>query len=295
MASPEYEAFAATVKAQRTDAEPTLEELRAGMDALGMMFPPPDGTIIETVVADGVPAEWVASPDAGDERVVLYLHGGGYAIGCLSMVRNFAARLSAATGARVLSVDYRQGPEDPFPAAVEDAATAYRWLVTQGHAPDTIAVAGESAGGGLTVATLLALRDAGDPLPACAVPISPWFDMEVCGDISERADADDMLRRSHLELFAKWYLSNGDRRAPLANPLYADLAGLPPLLVLVGEREILVDDVRRFDVRAKAAGIDVTTEIVPDMIHIWHLFGGIFPESAEASDRVAAYVRERTS
>ena len=295
MASPEYEAFFATIQSQKTGATPTLEELRQAMDAIAMVVPAPEGTMVEPVDAGGVPAEWVSAPNVTSDRVVLYLHGGGYAIGSPAMVRNFVARLSASADARVLSVDYRLGPEHPFPAAVDDAVIAYHWLVAQGHPPERIAVSGESAGGGLTVAMLLALKQRRDQLPAAAVPISPWFDMEIAGDISEDADKVDGLTRGHLEHFRTWYLGEGDRRAPLANPLHADLDGLPPMLILVGEREILLDDARRFVSKAQDAGINIDLEIVPEMIHIWHLFGPMFPEANAASDRVGAYIRERTA
>jgi acetyl esterase/lipase len=195
-----------------------------------------------------------------------------------------------------LSLDYRQGPEHPFPAPIDDAVAAYRWLLAQDTDPAKIVISGESAGGGLTIALLLALRDAGDPLPAGAVPISPWLDMEGVREVSTEADESDLLTRKHLALFADWFLgADGDRRHPLANPLYADPKGLPPMLVLVGEREILLDDARRFAANAKKAGVDVTLEVVPEMIHIWHIFGPMFPEAGQASDRVAEYVRKLTT
>ena len=288
--------FAAGIKAQRTDAIPALEELRAAIAAMGQILPVPEGTTVEPVDAGGVRAEWISAPDCGGERVVLYMHGGGYAIGCVDFVRDFCARLSAAADARVLSLDYRQGPEHRFPAAVDDAVAAYRWLLAKGTEPGRIVISGESAGGGLTIALLIALRDAGDPLPAGAVPISPWVDMECKGEVSADALEWDLLRPEHLPAFAGWYLGeDGDPRNPLANPLYADAKGLPPMLVYVGERELLLDDARRFVAKAQDAGVDVTLEIVPEMIHIWHVFGPMFPEAAEASDRVAEYVRRLTS
>lgn len=295
MASPEYENFFATIQAQKTDVTPTLEEFRQAMDAIGMIVPAPEGTIVESVDAGGVPAEWVSAPGVSGDRTILYLHGGGYAIGHPAMVRNFVARISASADARVLSLDYRLGPEHPFPAAVDDAVTAYMWLLAQGVDASKLVVSGESAGGGLTVALLLALKQRREQPPAAAVPISPWFDMEISGDISPESDKVDSLTRRALIAFTSWYLGDGDKRAPLANPLHADLEGLPPMLVLVGEREILLDDAKRFAKKAKEANVDVTLEVVPEMIHIWHLFGPMFPEANEASDRVGAYIRERTN
>jgi phosphinothricin tripeptide acetyl hydrolase len=284
--------FAAGVRAQRTGVTPTLDELRNGMKAMGQVLPVPEGTTLGPVDAGGVPAEWIYTPNAGGEGVVLYVHGGGYSIGCVDFVRDFCARLSAAADVRVLSVDYRQGPEHPFPAPIDDALTAYRWLLSTGTDPLKIVVSGESAGGCLTIALLLALREAGDPLPAGVVPISPWLDMEGTRHMSDEALEWDILRPEQLRLFANWFLPNGDRRNPLANPLYADPSGLPPMLILVGEREILLDDARRFASNARAAGVDVTLEVVPEMIHIWHVFGPMFPEAGAASDRVAEYVRK---
>ena len=295
MASPQYETFAASVAAQRTATLPSLEELRAGMDLLIQTLPAPDGTAVTPVDAGGVPAEWVASARAGEKHVVIHLHGGGYCIGSAASIRNFAGRVSAAAEARVLSVDYRLAPEHPFPAAVSDAVAAYRWVLAQGISPSRISLSGESAGGGLAVALLVALRDAGDPLPACAVPISPWVDMENSGEMSEIARAQDLLRIEHIELFARTYLNGSDPRDPLASPLHADLSGLPPLLVLVGGREILLDDARRLTLRAQEAGVDCTLRIVPEMIHFWNLFGPLFPEAALASEDVAEFVRSHVA
>jgi len=295
MASPQYETFAASVAAQRTATLPSLEELRAGMDLLIQTLPAPDGTAVTPVDAGGVPAEWVASARAGEKHVVIHLHGGGYCIGSAASIRNFAGRVSAAAEARVLSVDYRLAPEHPFPAAVSDAVAAYRWVLAQGISPSRISLSGESAGGGLVVALLVALRDAGDPLPACAVPISPWVDMENSGEMSEIARAQDLLRIEHIELFARTYLNGSDPRDPLASPLHADLSGLPPLLVLVGGREILLDDARRLTLRAQEAGVDCTLRIVPEMIHFWNLFGPLFPEATLASEDVAEFVRSHVA
>jgi phosphinothricin tripeptide acetyl hydrolase len=295
MASPNYEMFAASIKAQRTDAAPNLDELRTGMKAMGQILPITNGATVEPVDAGGVPAEWIAAPDTGGERVVLYMHGGGHAIGCVDFVRDFCSRLSAAADVRVLSLDYRQGPEHPFPAPIDDAVTAYRWLLAQGNDPSKIVISGESAGGHLTIALALALRDGGDPLPAGAVPISPWLDMEGKREISDEALEWDLLRPEQLTAFAGWFLADADPRNPLANPLYADAKGLPPMLVLVGEREILLDDARKFVANAQNAGVDATLEVVPEMIHIWHVFGPMYPEAVEAGERVAEYVRKLTS
>ena len=201
---------------------------------------------IEKVSADGVPAEWVAAPGADERRAVLYLHGGGYVIGSINTHRRLAYDISAASGAKVLLIDYRLAPEHPFPAAIDDAAKAWRWLLAQGFEPKRLAVAGDSAGGGLTIATLVNLRDLKLPLPACAVAISPWVDLEgLGGSIESRAEQDPMVQKPGLIWMAGLYLNGASPRTPLAAPLYADLKGLPPVLVQVGTAETLLDDATR--------------------------------------------------
>jgi len=252
----------------------------------------PEGTRTAAVVADGVPGEWVEGPGGSARATILYLHGGGYTVGSIRTHRALVARLAAATGARALVIDYRLAPEHPFPAAVDDAVTAYRWLVESGVAPSGIVVAGDSAGGGLTVALLVALRDAGDPLPAAAVCISPWVDLACTGDsMATRAAADPMVQRAPLLSMAEAYLAGRDARTPLASPLYADLRGLPPLLVHVGTAETLLDDATRLAARARAASVAVDLETWEDMIHVWHAFAPVLPESEAAIARVGEWAR----
>jgi len=225
--------------------------------------------------------------------VVLYLHGGGYAIGSIKTHRALAANISKAAGVRVLLIDYRLAPEHPHPAAVDDAVTAWRWLLRQGLDPSRMVISGDSAGGGLTMATLIALRDAGEALPACAVPISPWVEMEAVSESwTTRAEADPMVHIEGLKLMADWYLNGQDPRAPLASPLHADLSGLPPLLVQVGDAEVLLDDSTRLVEKAKAAGVDATCDVIPDGIHVMHAFAPLVPEATAAIDRLAAFVRQ---
>jgi acetyl esterase/lipase len=200
-----------------------------------------------------------------------------------------AADISRTAGVRVLLIDYRLAPEHPHPAAVDDATAAYRWLLVEGLAPTTIAIAGDSAGGGLTVATLLALRDAGVPLPACAVPMSPWVDMDQSADsYSTRADLDPMVSAVGLKQMADWYLAGLPIETPLASPVHADLSGLPPLLVQVGDHEVLLDDSTRLVDRAKQAGVDATCEIGEGCFHVYQAFP--VPEAAEAIRRLADFV-----
>lgn len=272
---------------------PTLEEMRLGFEMLGMKFCASDSVQTEAVDANGVKAEWVSAAGVETERCVLYLHGGGYVIGSSATHRGLAERLSRAASARVLVIDYRLAPEHPFPAAVDDATTAYRWLLASGEDASKLAIAGDSAGGGLTAATLVALRDAGDALPAAGICISPWVDMEGIGEsMTARAGLDPMVQKDGLLGMAKLYLNGADPRSPLAAPLYADLQGLPPLLIQVGTSETLYDDSTRLADRAKAAGVDVTLESWDEMIHVWPLFSPMLPEGQKAIDRMGEFLRK---
>jgi phosphinothricin tripeptide acetyl hydrolase len=224
----------------------------------------------------------------------VYLHGGGYVMGSLDTHRGLCARLSRIARARVLSVDYRLGPEHPHPAAVEDAVAAARFVRECGFAPERTAIAGDSAGGGLTLATLLALRDAGDPKPAAGLCISPWTDLALTGATLEtKAGEDPMVRAADLARMADAYLANADARTPLASPLYADLTGLPPLLLQVGSAEILLDDAVRVAERASKAGVEAELRVWTDMFHVWHAFADLLPEGHAAVEEMAAFLEER--
>lgn len=273
----------------------TIEELRSTLEAMSSLSQIAEDITCEPVDAGGVPAEWVAAPGAAGDRAVLYLHGGGYVIGSLNTHRELNSRLARAAGARALSLEYRLAPEHPFPAAVEDATAAYRWLLSQSVNPACIVIAGDSAGGGLTLATLVALRDAGVSLPAAAVCISPWVDLEGIGEsMTTKAAGDPIVKREFLRFLAKQYIGDRDPRTPLAAPLYADLHGLPPLLIQVGSSETLLDDSTRVTERAKAAGVDVILEVWDDMIHVWQLFAPILPEGQQAIERIGEFIREHT-
>jgi epsilon-lactone hydrolase len=274
----------------------TVAERRQGFDMLAAKFPMAPDIVCEKVDAAGVPAEWVVAPGAETGRVLLYLHGGGYVIGSINTHRDLAGRLSRAAAARVLLIDYRLAPEHPHPAAVQDATAAYRWLLRHGATPARTVIAGDSAGGGLTVATLVALRDAGDALPAAGVCISPWVDLEGLGEsITTKASVDPIVQRQGLVWFANLYLGGANPRTPLAAPLYADLHGLPPLFIHVGTAETLLDDATRLGEHAKTAGVDVTLEAWEEMIHVWHLFAAMLPEGQQAIERVGEYIRQRTA
>jgi acetyl esterase/lipase len=276
--------------------KPTVEKMRAGMEKVAERVA--SDVNCQPVDAGGVKAEWIVPPNAAADRVILYLHGGGYVMGSINTHRAMVARVARASQARALALDYRLAPEHPFPAAVDDATAAYRWLLAQGYQPGKIAISGDSAGGGLVLATIVALRDAKVALPACAVPISPWTDMEGTGaSMKTNASKDPMVSGSNGGLFnmAKAYVGSADPKNPLASPLHSDYRGLPPMLIQVGATETLLDDSTRVAEKAKAAGVPVDLEVWEDMIHVWHVFAKLLPEGQQAIDRIGQYVLQHTS
>lgn len=293
MASPQLERVIGAMRAADPLGSGDLMTIRKVMDR-APAYPKPDDITWESVNAGGVPAEWVIPDDREPGRVIVYLHGGGYATGTIHANRGLCSHLARAARARVLSVDYRLAPEHRFPAAVDDAIAAYRFVVSEGYAPENAAFGGDSSGGGLVLGTLVALRDGGEPLPATAICLCPWTDLTLSGaTVEAKRDEDPMVRASVLALMADAYLGDADPRSPTASPLFADLTGLPPLLVQVGSAELLLDDSRRFAERAQAAGVDVTLEVWDDMIHVWHSFADLLPEGREAVARIGSYVDER--
>jgi monoterpene epsilon-lactone hydrolase len=269
-----------------------LSERRQRLDFLGGQYLLPTDVNVEKAEANGVAAEWTAAPDADPAKVVLYLHGGGYAAGSVTSHRHLVAQAGREAHARTLSLGYRLAPENPFPAAVEDAVAGYRFLLARGFSPSRIAVAGDSAGGGLTVALLVSLRDQGLPLPVCAWCISPWVDLEgTGGSMTAKAAIDPMVQQAYLAELAGAYLGGADPRTPLAAPLYADLRGLPPMLIQVGSAEILLDDAVRLAGAAGAADVRVRLEVWPDMIHVWHLFHPQVAAGRRALAEAGAFMR----
>jgi monoterpene epsilon-lactone hydrolase len=272
----------------------SLAERREIIESMSAMSAPPPGTTVEKVMIGAIPAEWVSTPASDPDRMILYLHGGGYSIGSCNTHRGLAAQLSAAIGARALVIEYRLAPEYPFPAGLDDATAAYRWLLKGGASPARTVIAGDSAGGGLTLATLLALRDAGDPLPAAAVLFSPWTDLAATGEsMVTRAEVDPMLSGASLTDSIRWYIGERDPRTAQISPLYADLRGLPPLFIQVGDNEVLLDDSTRLAERARAAGVEVDLDIWEGMWHVFQMSAAQVPESRQALDKVGALVRAR--
>ena len=302
MASPQAEALKQMMRDFRAAAigtadapPPTVEEQRAGaaagMEVMGVM---PEGvTTTETTLAGLFALD--QRPDGGlDDRVVLYLHGGGYVVLSPRTHAKLTAGIAKAAGCRVVSVDYRLAPEHPHPAAVTDGLAAYRALLDEGYAPHQIAISGDSAGGGLTVATLVAARDAGVPQPACAVPLSPWVDIEGTGEsMDTKAEADMVVGRDGLKLMGDMFIAGGDIRDPLAAPLYADLRGIAPLYVQVGGDETLLDDSTRLIAKAAAAGVEVRLDVFPEMQHVFQTCLGMIPEADDAIARIGQYLRTK--
>ncbi len=282
------------LRSRAAPAAQDVGESRARFEKMGAFLGGAPDAKCEKVDVDGVPAEWVSAPGCDTSRAVLFLHGGGYAIGSLNTHRRLAYDVSAASGARVLLLDYRLAPEHPFPAAVDDAAIAWRWLLKQGFAANKLAIAGDSAGGGLTIATLVNLRDQKFGLPACAAAISPWVDLEGVGtSMTTRSAQDPMVQKQGLTWMADMYLAGKDARTPLAAPLHADLSGLPPVLVQVGTAETLLDDATRIAERLHAASGEVKLSVWPNMLHVFPLFAPILSEGRDGCLEIGQFIRAR--
>lgn len=280
------------VAAGRTGEPATMEERRANLDASGDFFPVPGGVEVEALEVEGIPCERYVPQSVTSSATLLYLHGGAYVAGSLRSHRALCARIARALGGPVIAVDYRLAPEHPHPAALEDATIVYRWLLATGHDPAHLVVGGDSAGGGLTLATLISLQGTDTPGPAGAVLISPWLDLTLSGSsVTAVASADPMLEADVLAADATAY-GGDDLRSPLVSPLFAtadQLAGLPPVLLLAGTADILVDDSRSFAGRAAEAGLPVDLDVEDGLVHVWPFIDGL-PEANSALERIAGWV-----
>ena len=269
-----------------------IAQMRIDADERSKAFVLPADVTVQPVIANGVKAEWTSTPDADPSSVILYLHGGGYVICSLDSHRHLVAEAGRAARTRTLAIDYRLAPEHPFPAPVQDTVAAYRYLLDSGIKPHRIALAGDSAGGGLVVAALLAIRQAGLPLPACGWCISPWVDMEALGaSFVDRAETDPTVQKATILMMAQWYLGGADPRHPHAAPIYGDLRGLPPLLIQVGAAETLLDDSIALARKAGMADVPVDLQIWPEMIHIWHIFFPMLSAGRRAIAEGGSFVR----
>jgi epsilon-lactone hydrolase len=265
---------------------------RKDMDARALEYKIAPDVTVEPVTAKGVRAEWTSTPNDDRDAALMWLHGGGYVIGSLISHRHLVSEAGRAAKIWALALDYRLAPEHPFPAALEDAVSGYRYLLSRGIRPSRIAIAGDSAGGGLVVAAMLAIRDAGLEQPACGWCISPWVDMEAIGEsMSSKAEADPMVQRAGLLEMAGYYLGGADPRSPLAAPIYADLTRLAPLLIQVGAAETLFDDAVRLAKAAGAADVRVDLQIWPEMVHVWHMFHPELKAGLRAIEAGGSYVR----
>nr|WP_249729715.1 alpha/beta hydrolase [Chelatococcus sp. YT9] len=270
----------------------TWAERRARMDEVCAIDPVRTDITLEPVTIGTIPAEWSLAEGSDPSRVLMFLHGGGYCSGSIKSHRTMVTGVGRAAGVRTLAVGYRLAPEHPFPAGLEDALAAYRFLRSQGHDAGAIAIGGDSAGGGLTLACLLSLRAAGEALPACAWLASPWVDLEMTGEsLATKASVDPLIQRDYLQGLASAYLAGTDPRNPLVSPLHADLRGLPPTLVQVGSSETLLDDAVGISRALGGADVRATLEIWPEMIHAWPLWSARLDDGARAIEQVGSFLR----
>jgi len=254
----------------------------------------PRNVCLQTVSANGVPSDWLEPDNAVPGRAVLYLHGGAYVIGSPATHRGLAGLIAQTSQARLLLVDYRLAPEHPFPAGLEDALAAYHWLLEIGFLTEHIAIGGDSAGGGLTLSTALSLRDNQEKMPAALFLLSPWTDLTFSGDsIRTRADRDPLLHLNDEGWLVNIYANGRPLTHPYVSPLFGDLHDLPPTFIQVGTEEILYDDSSRLEQKARLAGVDVTLETWPGMWHVFQGFAPYVPESRQAIEKIAEFIRAR--
>jgi acetyl esterase/lipase len=271
----------------------TIEQRRAACDALADAFPLAADVRVEPVQAHGVHAEWTSSPGASRSEVILYLHSGGYVWGSLKSHRHLASELGRAAAMWTLALDYRRAPEFPFPHALDDAVSGYRFLLERGFGPRCIALAGDSAGAGLAVALLVRLNELGLPQPACASLFSPWVDMTATADSYRRnAARDPVLDREIMQFLAEQYLGARPRETPLASPVFADLRGIAPLTIFVGATECLLDDAVALARAAGLADVSVRLEIWPKMFHLWATYHQVLAQGRQAVARAGSLLRE---
>ena len=279
-----------TVDAENSD----VQRMRGLWHFLANVLWTASGVTIERREIEGLAAEWFTPKDPADNKILLYLHGGAYIMGNCATHRQLVSYLSRECGLRAVLPEYRLAPEHPYPAAIDDALAVYRSLLEQGFSAEEIVVAGDSAGGGLTMALLLSLRDAGEPLPAAAVLFSPWLDLTSSGEsMATRASRDPWFRPEDMPVISAYYCKPEEMALPRVSPVFADVTGLPPIYIQVGDDEILLSDSTRIAKSIEAAGGDVTIEVWRNMWHVFQVFVHQMPESRQAIQRVAPFVREK--
>ena len=291
MSSAELAQLITLLRSNDLDLAATPAKARSDFSASIGAAPVAADISFESLTLAGRPALASLTPGARADKTLLYIHGGAFVIGSPTDYRSLTGELGRAAGVRTVSLDYRLAPEHPFPAAVDDCVAAYRALLEAGNKPVDIALAGDSAGGGLVISTLLAARDAGLPMPAAALVISPWVDLACTGGTMQSKQAEDpSITREGLQAMAALYLQGKPLSTPLASPLYADLRGLPPLFVQVGSAELLLDDAVRLAGAAGAAGVPVHLSIWPNMPHVWHIFGFMLSEGRDALTEAGVFL-----
>jgi len=277
-----------------TDSDTPLEEKRRQAAFGGWLVRPPRGTQVRPVMIGKIPARWIKPARRDPQRVILYLHGGGWVYGLIPTYNMLIGQIARDACATALAIDYRLAPEHPFPAALEDCLAAYRYLLDQGHPPEKIVIMGDSAGGNLTLTTLLAARQAGLPLPAAGVCLSPATDFAERGEsFRTNLHKDAILSVNFVDFASLAYLAGHDKRDPLVSPVYADLHGLPPLLIQAGGDELLLSDVQKFAGLASQAGVRVTLRVYPGMWHVWQGFCHYLPEARSAISEIGRFVQEQ--
>lgn len=270
----------------------SVEELREAQEkSVKLMAKLPKSISRAQTEINGIPAQWITHENASAEKVILYLHGGGYVAGNLASYSQLCGTLSDVSGMRVLLPEYRLAPDYPFPAALEDALSVYVWLLENNISAENIIIAGDSAGGGLTLATTLAIRDEGRPLPVGLVCLSPWTDLTMSGESHKtNAAKEAALHPDNLRLWAESYLAFADPRTPHISPAFADMTNFPLMLIQVGSDEVLFDDARIIAERAQSAGVDVTLSVYEGVWHVWQTVG-ILPEAIKAFEEIGAFVK----
>lgn len=296
MASEEAKAELARLFAVVKQPNRSLEQSRRDWEVESRLHVLPKGARFSATTIDGVPSEWMEMPRVAKDKVFLFFHGGSYYSGSPRTHRRLTANLSRAVHMRVLAPEYRLAPEHPFPAGVKDALKVYRWLLATGFTEDRIVVGGDSAGGGLALSMLLALRQAGARMPMAAILLAPWTDLTASSP-SYRAlrKFDPIITQEGLREAGLWYAGDRDPADPMISPLFADLSGLPPMLIHAASDEVMVDDSRLLADRAAADGVDVTCRIYDGLWHVFHASGIEIPESRQAIDEIGAYLRLRQS
>ncbi len=280
---------------QRLGGVHSIVAERAKQERILSLLRLPKGCRTQSLLIADVPAEWIETGQMENGRIILYLHGGAYCLGSIKTHRALAAHIGQAARAKTLIFDYRLAPEEQHPAALEDATAVYKWCLNEGYDPQKIALVGDSAGGGLTMAMLLALRDQDVPLPGTAVCMSPWVDLVGTGASMQSKQEDDfILSSAFLNRSAQMYTNGHALQTPYISPLYASFAGLPPLLIQVGTSEILLDDALRLATKAEADGVQVTLDVWDEMLHVWQMAVPFLPEAKTAVRQMGTFIQEHT-